>query len=361
MQVHERDRMQDMASREAETMGTHWSEKSLEDIKERDWRIFREEFDTTLKGERTLHPLRKWNEAVDLLPAAVFKAIYEMGFERLSPIQMQAITIGLQKRDIIGIAETVTKALHVTLKLQKDGKSESQVRVALVAADCASSLRARSIVWQGRRRCARGAADVEAMAARGDLLESCRVYEFMHVRTAELDVLEEILDLPEPDVPSPHLGDPTVVHALGVVRNFVDKMETLLTALQRLCTDARVARAFASTHFCTPSEGYVYASQGLVNVCRSDTAMVAATRACLLLSLDWSEAMPRTKEAQRRLGFFMKSLVMDLPSLGSIKEMRSFSVVTPFYAETVLFSLQELNGPLVNHPIFQHVERRKTR
>ncbi|KAI9919437.1 hypothetical protein PsorP6_017665 [Peronosclerospora sorghi] len=177
-----------------------------------------------------------------------------------------------------------------------------------------------------------------------------------HVRAAALDVLEEILDLPEPDVPSPHLGDHTVVHALGVVRNFVAKMETLLTALQRLCTDARVARAFASTHFCTQSAGFVYASHGLVNLCRSDTAMGAATRACLLLSLDRSEAMPRTSEAQRRLGFFMKSLVMDMPSLGSIKEMRSFSVVTPFYAETVLFSLQELNDPLVNHPIFQHVE-----
>ncbi|KAJ8575892.1 hypothetical protein ON010_g3317 [Phytophthora cinnamomi] len=36
--------------------------------------------------------------------------------------------------------------------------------------------------------------------------------------------------------------------------------------------------------------------------------------------------------------------------------MRSFSVVTPFYAETVLFSLEDLNNPLVNHPIFQQVE-----
>ncbi|KAI9915986.1 hypothetical protein PsorP6_008409 [Peronosclerospora sorghi] len=121
----------------------------------------------------------------------------------------------------------------------------------------------------------------------------------MHVRTAALEVLEEVLDFPEPDVPSPHLGDPTGVHALVVVRNFVEKMETLLTALQHLCMNARAARAFASTHFCTPSAGYEYASQGLVNVCRSDTAMGAATRACLLLSLDWSEAMPQTKEAQR--------------------------------------------------------------
>ncbi|KAF1782163.1 P-loop containing nucleoside triphosphate hydrolase [Phytophthora cactorum] len=106
MQARERDRMQEMASREAKTMGTHWSEKSLDEMKERDWRIFREDFDITLKGGRAPHPLRKWNEADKVLPDAVFKAIKEMGFERPSPIQMQAIPIGLQKRDIIGIAET---------------------------------------------------------------------------------------------------------------------------------------------------------------------------------------------------------------------------------------------------------------
>ncbi|KAG2820211.1 DEAD-box ATP-dependent RNA helicase 21 [Phytophthora cactorum] len=106
MQARERDRMQEMVSREAKTMGTHWSEKSLDEMKERDWRIFREDFDITLKGGRAPHPLRKWNEADKMLPDAVFKTIKEMGFERPSPIQMQAIPIGLQKRDIIGIAET---------------------------------------------------------------------------------------------------------------------------------------------------------------------------------------------------------------------------------------------------------------
>ncbi|KAI9915985.1 hypothetical protein PsorP6_008408 [Peronosclerospora sorghi] len=179
MQAHERDRMQEMASREAETMGTHSSEKSLEDMKARDWRIFRRASAT---------PLRKWDEAFDLLPA-VSKAIHEMGFERPSPIQMQSIPIGLQKRDIIVNAETgseknrgvydpdhcryllaanldgraVTEALHVTLKLQKDGKERvPSARGARGHGLClghsvvlyGKSLRARSLVWQGRRRCA---------------------------------------------------------------------------------------------------------------------------------------------------------------------------------------------------------------
>lgn len=105
MQDHERDRMRELATREAQTMGTHWSEKPLEEMKERDWRIFREDFDITLKGGKAPNPLRKWSEAGGL-PDAVFQAIKELGFERPSPIQMQAIPIGLQRRDIIGIAET---------------------------------------------------------------------------------------------------------------------------------------------------------------------------------------------------------------------------------------------------------------
>lgn len=105
MHDRERDHMRALAQREAQTMGTHWSEKALGDMRERDWRIFREDFDITIKGGRAPHPLRKWSEAVGL-PDAVFQAIQELGFERPSPIQMQSIPIGLERRDIIGIAET---------------------------------------------------------------------------------------------------------------------------------------------------------------------------------------------------------------------------------------------------------------
>ncbi|TMW55689.1 hypothetical protein Poli38472_010571 [Pythium oligandrum] len=105
MQEREKDLMRDMVEREARTMGTHWSEKPLADMKERDWRIFREDFDITIKGGRAPNPLRKWEEALGV-PEAVFQAIRELGFERPSPIQMQGIPIGLERRDVIGIAET---------------------------------------------------------------------------------------------------------------------------------------------------------------------------------------------------------------------------------------------------------------
>lgn len=105
MQDRAADANQALAQREAQTMGTHWSEKPLDAMRERDWRIFREDFDITIKGGRAPHPLRSWAEAT-ALPRAVFTAIDELGFVRPSPIQMQAIPVGLERRDIIGIAET---------------------------------------------------------------------------------------------------------------------------------------------------------------------------------------------------------------------------------------------------------------
>ncbi|KAF6765122.1 P-loop containing nucleoside triphosphate hydrolase protein [Ephemerocybe angulata] len=70
----------------------HWTEKPLEEMKERDWRIFREDFSISARG---------WQ-----YPSSSEKLEGEIGYKEPSPIQRQAIPIGLQNRDIIGIAET---------------------------------------------------------------------------------------------------------------------------------------------------------------------------------------------------------------------------------------------------------------
>ncbi len=49
-------------------------------------------------------PLRFWEEAN--LPKTVMAAITSAGYKQPSPIQRQAIPIGLRQRDIIGVAET---------------------------------------------------------------------------------------------------------------------------------------------------------------------------------------------------------------------------------------------------------------
>ncbi|SPP78997.1 probable ATP-dependent RNA helicase DDX23 [Drosophila guanche] len=82
----------------------HWSEKENDEMTERDWRIFREDYNITIKGGRIPNPIRSWNESG--FPPEIIDIIDKVGYKEPTPIQRQAIPIGLQNRDIIGVAET---------------------------------------------------------------------------------------------------------------------------------------------------------------------------------------------------------------------------------------------------------------
>lgn len=82
----------------------HWSEKDHEEMTERDWRIFREDYNITLKGGKIPNPIRSWKEAG--FHEDIMEIINKVGYKSPTPIQRQAIPIGLQNRDIIGVAET---------------------------------------------------------------------------------------------------------------------------------------------------------------------------------------------------------------------------------------------------------------
>lgn len=82
----------------------HWSEKTLAEMKERDWRIFREDFSIAARGGQIPLPLRSWKEST--IPQQLLDVIEQVGYDEPSPIQRQAIPIGLMNRDQIGIAET---------------------------------------------------------------------------------------------------------------------------------------------------------------------------------------------------------------------------------------------------------------
>jgi ATP-dependent RNA helicase DDX23/PRP28 len=90
---------------------------------ERDWRIFREDYSITIKGGRVPNPIRNWHESG--IPKEILEIIDTVGYKDPTPIQRQAIPIGLvvgfiihkstrilsmeimlQNRDIIGVAET---------------------------------------------------------------------------------------------------------------------------------------------------------------------------------------------------------------------------------------------------------------
>ncbi|MEQ2195331.1 DEAD (Asp-Glu-Ala-Asp) box polypeptide 23, partial [Xenoophorus captivus] len=82
----------------------HWSQKKLDEMTDRDWRIFREDYSITTKGGKIPNPIRNWKEYA--LPAHILEVIDKCGYKDPTPIQRQAIPIGLQNRDIIGVAET---------------------------------------------------------------------------------------------------------------------------------------------------------------------------------------------------------------------------------------------------------------
>lgn len=82
----------------------HWSEKPLDMMKERDWRIFKEDFNISTKGGGIPNPMRSWEESG--LPKRLLEVIKQVGYKEPSPIQRAAIPIGLQARDVIGVAVT---------------------------------------------------------------------------------------------------------------------------------------------------------------------------------------------------------------------------------------------------------------
>ncbi|KAI2500526.1 DEAD box helicase-like protein [Fragilaria crotonensis] len=85
--------------------------KPLQHMTKRDWRIFRENYDIVVKGGKAPPPLRRFDESSDPNVPAIHTSLLQALFRTLkfkepSPIQRQAIPIGMQRRDLIGIAET---------------------------------------------------------------------------------------------------------------------------------------------------------------------------------------------------------------------------------------------------------------
>ncbi|KIV78118.1 pre-mRNA-splicing ATP-dependent RNA helicase prp28 [Exophiala sideris] len=82
----------------------HWSEKRLDQMRERDWRIFKEDFNIATKGGGIPNPMRNWKESN--LPRRLLDIVDQVGYVEPSAVQRAAIPIALQNRDLIGVAVT---------------------------------------------------------------------------------------------------------------------------------------------------------------------------------------------------------------------------------------------------------------
>jgi ATP-dependent RNA helicase DDX23/PRP28 len=86
------------------SLDKHWSEKKLEHMRERDWRIFKEDFNISTKGGAIPNPMRNWAESG--LPKRLLDVVAQVGYDEPSAVQRAAIPIALQARDLIGVAVT---------------------------------------------------------------------------------------------------------------------------------------------------------------------------------------------------------------------------------------------------------------
>eukprot|EP01065_Artemidia_motanka_P038007 TRINITY_DN46893_c0_g1_i1.p1 TRINITY_DN46893_c0_g1~~TRINITY_DN46893_c0_g1_i1.p1 ORF type:complete len:661 (+),score=229.03 TRINITY_DN46893_c0_g1_i1:83-2065(+) len=89
----------------------HWSDKALKRMTERDWRIFKEDFEIDIKGggAGAPNPIRNWEEAYrnDVIDNdRIMEIIHDAEYKDPSPIQMACIPIGKRRLDMIGVAET---------------------------------------------------------------------------------------------------------------------------------------------------------------------------------------------------------------------------------------------------------------
>lgn len=248
-------------------------------------------------------------------------------------------------------AGKLSEAIALVSQFAKAKRPDSQLHIRIVKQDCVSALKSfynstllvfETLFGQENADVIEGIVGAARICQSGGMISRCKTKHIHQLRFATIELLEAILDLPEPE------GR----HAPGIVKNFVARLEQFLGSLQAFCPDPAIVKLLGSSTFSDIQN----ASDGLLNLFSNDVAMGAATRAFLLLSLEKADAMPKCQEAQRRLGFFMKSLGMDIPNLPSIRKMHSFSVITPFYSESVLFTMEELQNPIENHPIFHAVE-----
>jgi ATP-dependent RNA helicase DDX23/PRP28 len=89
----------------------HYSEKMLEEMDDRDWRIFREDYEIQTKGNmrhpatgKRILPFRFWPESG--LPENIQNAVRKAKYDKPTGVQMQCIPLGLACKDVVGIAKT---------------------------------------------------------------------------------------------------------------------------------------------------------------------------------------------------------------------------------------------------------------
>ncbi|RLN10566.1 hypothetical protein BBJ28_00026596, partial [Nothophytophthora sp. Chile5] len=203
-----------------------------------------------------------------------------------------------------------------------------------------------------------------------------------------VELLAVILDMPEDiaTIDSIESAPEELRMELHVqVAQVVDRVRAIAMTLELMLNDDAVSRKLHNCHFLQATPDLEFQTQQLINLYKADalaeTGLIAVhprgdpaamaarfaredfisscTRLFFLLRLDVAHSLPRCEDAKRRMGFFLHSLSMEMPRVSSMEAMPSFSVMTPYYSETVLFTLDELNNPVHSNALFAELEKKQ--
>jgi callose synthase len=137
------------------------------------------------------------------------------------------------------IAETIK---HIK-KLLNEGKGDSQLQVFIVENDSLSAARSFYAACMYVLEALLGSDDadllealrsIEHTASRGEFMRAFDVRNLELLRAVTMEFLEAVMDLPDPEVKSSHLSN-SKVHTMGVVKNFVGRVENLFNGLRAFC------------------------------------------------------------------------------------------------------------------------------
>ncbi|XP_068662809.1 putative callose synthase 8 [Aristolochia californica] len=143
-------------------------------------------------------------------------------------------------------------------------------------------------------------------------------------------------------------------HQEQVVKLLQDLLEVVTTDMMvdpsrilDLISDYQPSEENAITYFNEPPSEVFAAGRYDPSICfplpNSGPLKNQIRRLYLLLTVkETAIDVPKNLEACRRISFFTNSLFMDIPAAPKVRNMLSFSVLTPYYMEEVTFSKEEL-------------------
>ncbi|OQR86621.1 callose synthase [Achlya hypogyna] len=261
--------------------------------------------------------------------------------------------------DVLGTIKSPSRA-----KLSKELAKEGLVDVTLNAVDLGIRILSKLL----------GPADAlllealtRATAHPDDTLRSANLSFVPQLRENAVDLLACLLDMPDAEDELPanaRVGSQVLQDRVALV---VERVEHVLATLQLIFPSDGLRQRLTACRFTQLTSDMTHQMTLLSSLFvdeetasddggLSESAMSYCTRLYFLLTLDIADALPRCAEAQRRMSFFLNSLAMYIPQVDAIQSMHSFSVVTPYYNEPVLYSLEELNDRVVVNPLFSAAE-----